>query len=95
MTSPKEALVQAKWLYDQLALSPLDAAAKYGDEYEPPTDEQCLEIREMVESAIPVAELDEQAWELLKHPPNPGTIPELKEWWVKARALLAQRKALK
>lgn len=66
MTSPKKALTQAKWLYDELALSPLAAACKYGDEYEPATDEDCLEVREMIEAAIPVSELYQQAVELLK-----------------------------
>ncbi len=47
-----EALEQARWLYDQLSLGSLEAAVKYGDNYEPPTDEQYLEIRRMIESAI-------------------------------------------
>lgn len=50
-----EALEQARWLYDQLSLGSLEAAAKYGDNYEPPTDEQYLEIRRMIESAITIA----------------------------------------
>ncbi len=41
-----EACNSAIWLYDELALSPLAAAAKCGDTYIPPSDEKCLEIRE-------------------------------------------------
>ncbi len=42
--------------YDRLALSPLAGAAKYGPDYNPPTDEDCLEVRNMLENAISKAE---------------------------------------
>jgi hypothetical protein len=51
-----EALKEAAWLYDQLALSPLSAAVKYGDNYEPPTDEDCLRIRGQINDALAKAE---------------------------------------
>ena len=38
-------------LYDQLALGPLEAAAKYGPDYEPPTDEDCLAVRNALHMA--------------------------------------------
>jgi len=47
---------KAKWLYDELALSTLGAACKYGDNYEPPTKEDCLQIRELLEQALKEAE---------------------------------------
>ena len=43
---------QAADFYDALALGPLDAAAKYGPDWEPPTDEQLLELRSTLNSAI-------------------------------------------
>ena len=43
---------KAKWLYDELALSTLGAACKYGDNYQPPTKEDCLHIRELLEQAL-------------------------------------------
>jgi len=46
------ALKEAAWLYDQLALSPLEAAVKYGDTYEPPSDEDCLRIRGQIHEAL-------------------------------------------
>jgi hypothetical protein len=51
-----EACKRAKWLYDQLALSPLDAAVKYGDEYKPPGEDELLDIREQIGAAIAKAE---------------------------------------
>ena len=51
-----DACKKAAWLYDQLAMGPLDAAVKYGPDYMPPTDEQCLEIRQALHDAIIEAE---------------------------------------
>lgn len=42
----------ARNLYDHMALGSLEAAAKYGPDYEPPTDEDCLQVRGALESAI-------------------------------------------
>ena len=42
----------ARSLYDVFSLGPLEAAAKYGPDYELPTDEECLRIREQLETAI-------------------------------------------
>ena len=56
VNSVREALKQAQWLYDELSLSPLEAAAKYGPDYEPATDEECLEVRRMIDTAIPLVE---------------------------------------
>lgn len=39
-------------LYDELGLGSLEAAAKYGPDYEPPTDIECLKMREDLEAAI-------------------------------------------
>ncbi len=47
-----DACEKAKWLYDELALSTLGAACKYGDNYQPPTKEDCLNIRELLEQAL-------------------------------------------
>lgn len=43
-------------LYDHLSLGPLDAAAKYGPDYEPPTGEDMLAVRESLGLAIQKAE---------------------------------------
>jgi len=51
-----EACKEAKRLYDHFSLSPLAAASKYGDNYEPPTDEEYLEMRKALEQAIAKAE---------------------------------------
>ncbi len=48
---------KAKWLYDELALSSLGAACKYGNNYEPPTKEDCLAIRELLEQALKAEKL--------------------------------------
>lgn len=66
MTRPEDALKEAMRLYDLLALGPLAAAAKYGPDFEPPTDAEYLEMRQMIKAAIPVAELEGQAVELLR-----------------------------
>ena len=55
-----KACKRAAWLYDELALSPLAAAAKYGDTYIPPSDEDCLEIREELKAAIAKADGEEE-----------------------------------
>jgi hypothetical protein len=47
---------KAAWLYDEMALGPLGAAAKYGPDYEPPTDQECLNIRQIINDAIAKAE---------------------------------------
>jgi hypothetical protein len=51
-----KALKDAAWLYDQMAMGPLEAAAKYGDNYEPPSDDQCLGIRAAIHAALTKAE---------------------------------------
>jgi hypothetical protein len=51
-----EACRWARYLYDQLALGPLEAAAKYGPDYTPPSDEDWLKMRGMLEAAIAEAE---------------------------------------
>ena len=48
----RNACQQAADLYDALALGPLDAAAKYGPDWEPPTDEQMLEVRSVLAAAL-------------------------------------------
>jgi len=48
----RHALERAKWLYDELSLGPLGAAAKYGPDYESPTEDTCLEIRGLIEDAL-------------------------------------------
>ncbi len=70
MTTPKEALEEAKRLYDLLALSPLAMAAKYGPDFEPPTDEEYLEMRAMIKAAIPVAELHEEIVRVIQKNPS-------------------------
>ena len=47
-----EACKRARELYDHLALGTLEAACKYGDNYEPPTDEDWLNMRTGLEQAI-------------------------------------------
>ena len=51
-----EACKEAARLYDHFSLSPLAAASKYGDNYEPPTQEEYLEMRKTLEQAIAKAE---------------------------------------
>ena len=51
-----EACKEAARLYDHFSLSPLAAASKYGDNYEPPTQEEYLEMRKILEQAIAKAE---------------------------------------
>lgn len=43
---------RAAELYDHLAMSPLEAAAKYGPDYEPPSDAEWLEMRQMLADAV-------------------------------------------
>ena len=52
----RNACQQAADLYDALALGPLDAAAKYGPDWEPPTDEQMLEVRSVLAAALKAEE---------------------------------------
>lgn len=47
-----EACKKSKWLYDHLALSPIAAACKYGDNYEPLTKEKCLEVIELLNEIL-------------------------------------------
>lgn len=47
----------ARDLYDRLALGTLEAAAKYGPDYEPPSDADMLKVRGDLEAAITKAEL--------------------------------------
>ncbi len=47
-----EACKRARELYDHLALGTLEATCKYGDNYEPPTDEDWLNMRAGLEEAI-------------------------------------------
>ena len=61
--SVRDALKQARRFYDELSLSPLAAAAKYGPDYEPVTDEECLEVRRMIDVAIPLVDKIEEAAE--------------------------------
>jgi len=42
---------EAAQLYDRLALSSLEHAAKYGPDVEPPTEKDCLAIRQKLEDA--------------------------------------------
>lgn len=42
----------ARNLYDHLSLGPLEAAAKYGDSYEPPSEDDMLKVRGDLEAAI-------------------------------------------
>ena len=43
-------------LYDDFALGTLEAAAKYGPDYEPPSDAYCLKVRGDLQDAIDFAE---------------------------------------
>lgn len=43
-------------LYDHLSLGTLEAAVKYGPNYEPPSDEDCLQVRGLLGDAIAKAE---------------------------------------
>ncbi len=61
--SVRDALKQARRFYDELSLSPLEAVAKYGPDYEPVTDEECLEVRRMIDVAIPLVDKIEEAAE--------------------------------
>jgi hypothetical protein len=47
-----KACERARYLYDHLALSPLESAAKYGPDYEPPSIEDMLETRNLLDRAI-------------------------------------------
>lgn len=47
-----EAVKGAIWLYDEMAMSPLEAAAKHGPDYTPPSDEDCLEVRKALQDAL-------------------------------------------
>ena len=47
-----DACKRARELYDHLALGTLEAACKYGDNYEPPIDEDWLNMRAGLEQAI-------------------------------------------
>ena len=57
-----EACQEGKKLYDYLATatSPLDAAVKYGPDFDPPTDqevsEMCLRVRGLFERALAAAD---------------------------------------
>ena len=51
-----KACKEAARLYDHLSLSPIGAAVKYGDNYEPPTDEEYLSMRKALEQAIAKAQ---------------------------------------
>ncbi len=42
----------AKALYDDLSLTPLEGVIKYGEDYVPPTDEDCLAVRARLNSAL-------------------------------------------
>ncbi len=57
-------------LYDHLALGTLEAAAKYGPDYEPPTQSDCLEVRNLLADAIAKATNNAK-----KHAPS-GAAPE-------------------
>lgn len=47
---------RARELYDHLSLGTLEAAVKYGPDYEPPTDYDWLQMRGALEAAIAKAE---------------------------------------
>ncbi len=51
-----EACKEARKLYDELSMSNLKLACKYGDEYKPMGKEDCLEMRKALEQAIKKAE---------------------------------------
>lgn len=51
-----EACEKAVELYDHLALGTLEAAAKYGPDYEPPSEADCLAVRGALASIIAKAE---------------------------------------
>jgi hypothetical protein len=52
MEELEKACRAARDFYDRLALSSLEAAARYGPGYIPPTDEECLEVRGILEAAL-------------------------------------------
>ncbi|KKN47318.1 hypothetical protein LCGC14_0664240 [marine sediment metagenome] len=54
-TALLEACKEARKLYDELARGPLGNAAKFGPDFEPMSDEEILEIRKALESAIATA----------------------------------------
>ena len=43
---------EAARLYDHLAMGTIEGAAKYGPDYEPPSDDEWLAFREMLEDAL-------------------------------------------
>lgn len=47
-----DAIKGAIWLYDEMAMSPFEAAAKHGPDYTPPSDEDCLEVRKALQDAL-------------------------------------------
>jgi len=63
-----KACQHATSLYDHLALGTLEAAVKYGPDYEPPTDEDCLRTRGLLGDAIAKATDDAPA-----HAPDVAT----------------------
>jgi hypothetical protein len=48
----EEVLREAAKMYDELAMSPLESACKYGDNYTPLTDEDLLEMRAALDEVI-------------------------------------------
>ena len=51
-----EVCKKARKLYDELSMSNLEIACKYGDEYEPMGEKDCLEMRKALDQAISKAE---------------------------------------
>lgn len=51
-----KAIKTAAWMYDEMALGPLEAACKYGDNYEPPSDAEWLKMRQGLHDAIALCE---------------------------------------
>jgi len=55
-----KALQKAAKMYDELALSPLESAAKYGPDHEPPKDEDWLAMRQRIATVLQAVGTEER-----------------------------------
>lgn len=56
MRQVRESIIRAIWLYDELAMSPLEAVAKHGPDYTPPLESDVLAVREDLEDSRALCE---------------------------------------
>ena len=47
----RDSILEAIWLYDELSMSPLEAAVKHGPDYTPPLDTDILAVREKLDKS--------------------------------------------